>query len=776
MKKTLATVASALTIAMALTVVPSSMNMGLFSADVVSAATGGTSAPTTPTKPATKPSTTTTTAGTSANITKILKLGSNGSQVKTLQTLLNNKGYNLKVDGFLGKLTQAAVKDFQAKNGLSADGVVGPKTLAVLAPAEVVAEKVTVKLGKAEYAAHGTKCFTVAVVAMAGDKIADVYLDDYQFMAAATSKAVPNSDKDFGTANYKDPKASVLASKRLNAEAYSKNMKEKGGATLTVDQNFAAVQEFAKGKTIAQLEEIRKANPTDPKVDAVSGATLTDTNGYIDAIIAAAKAADVNKAYEIDAKDASKVKVAKAEYAAHGTKCFTVASVALVGDKVVGAYLDDYQFMAAATSKAVPNSDKDFGTANYKDSKANVLASKRLNAEAYSKNMKEKGGATLTVDENFGAVEEFVVGKTIAQLEEVRKTNPTDPKVDAVSGATLTDTNGYLDAFIAAAKTANGTAVAEKATVKLGKAEYAAHGTKCFTVAVVAMAGDKIADVYLDDYQFMATATSKAVPNSDKDFGTANYKDPAANVLASKRLNAEAYSKNMKEKGGATLTVDQNFTAVQEFAKGKTIAQLEEIRKTNPTDPKVDAVSGATLTDTNGYLDAVIAAAKAANANTGFAIDSADVSKVKVAKAEYAAHGTKCFTVASVALVGNKVVGAYLDDYQFMATATTKAVPNSDKDFGTVNYKDPAANVLASKRLNAEAYSKNMKERGGATLTVDENFGAVEAFVTGKTIAQLEEARKANSTDPKVDAVSGATLTDTNGYLDAFIAAAKAVK
>jgi hypothetical protein len=110
-----------------------------------------------------------------------------------------------------------------------------------------------------------------------------------------------------------------------------------------------------------------------------------------------------------------------------------------------------------------------------------------------------------------------------------------------------------------------------------------------------------------------------------------------------------------------------------------------------------------------------------------------------------------------------------------MAAATNKGVPNSDKDFGTLNYKDPI-NVLASKRLNAEAYSKNMKERGGATLTVDENFGAVEAFVTGKTIAQLEEARKTNSTDPKVDAVSGATLTDTNGYLDAFIAAAKAVK
>ena len=47
----------------------------------------------------------------------------------------------------------------------------------------------------------------------------------------------------------------VLASKNENAEQYSKNMAEKAGATNTLDENMAAIHEFVKGKTVAELEE-----------------------------------------------------------------------------------------------------------------------------------------------------------------------------------------------------------------------------------------------------------------------------------------------------------------------------------------------------------------------------------------------------------------------------------------------------------------------------------------------------------------------------------------
>jgi hypothetical protein len=53
----------------------------------------------------------------------ILKLGSNGEQVKMLQRFLG-----LSDDGNFGPKTEAAVKAWQSKNGLTPDGVVGAKT------------------------------------------------------------------------------------------------------------------------------------------------------------------------------------------------------------------------------------------------------------------------------------------------------------------------------------------------------------------------------------------------------------------------------------------------------------------------------------------------------------------------------------------------------------------------------------------------------------------------------------------------------------------------
>ena len=63
---------------------------------------------------------------------KAIKYGMKGDEVSNLQTTLNNLGYNLDVDGNFGPKTQAAVKDYQAKNNLTVDGMVGPQTTASL--------------------------------------------------------------------------------------------------------------------------------------------------------------------------------------------------------------------------------------------------------------------------------------------------------------------------------------------------------------------------------------------------------------------------------------------------------------------------------------------------------------------------------------------------------------------------------------------------------------------------------------------------------------------
>lgn len=61
------------------------------------------------------------------------KKGASGATVTEIQTRLKNWGYySGEVDGVFGSATEKAVKYFQQKNGLTADGVVGTQTLAAL--------------------------------------------------------------------------------------------------------------------------------------------------------------------------------------------------------------------------------------------------------------------------------------------------------------------------------------------------------------------------------------------------------------------------------------------------------------------------------------------------------------------------------------------------------------------------------------------------------------------------------------------------------------------
>ncbi len=59
--------------------------------------------------------------------------GSSGQEVRNIQTRLSNWGYyHGEIDGLYGYMTYSAVRDFQAKHGLTVDGIAGPETLAAL--------------------------------------------------------------------------------------------------------------------------------------------------------------------------------------------------------------------------------------------------------------------------------------------------------------------------------------------------------------------------------------------------------------------------------------------------------------------------------------------------------------------------------------------------------------------------------------------------------------------------------------------------------------------
>lgn len=60
--------------------------------------------------------------------TPTVKKGSKGENAKLLQHNLKQCGYNLEEDGDFGKLSTAALKDWQTKNGLVSDGIYGKKS------------------------------------------------------------------------------------------------------------------------------------------------------------------------------------------------------------------------------------------------------------------------------------------------------------------------------------------------------------------------------------------------------------------------------------------------------------------------------------------------------------------------------------------------------------------------------------------------------------------------------------------------------------------------
>lgn len=69
---------------------------------------------------------------TADNFPTLVAEGDRGPYVLSLQQSLSSLGYNLRPDGVFGPATTAAVKAFQADNGLTPDGWVGKNTLRVL--------------------------------------------------------------------------------------------------------------------------------------------------------------------------------------------------------------------------------------------------------------------------------------------------------------------------------------------------------------------------------------------------------------------------------------------------------------------------------------------------------------------------------------------------------------------------------------------------------------------------------------------------------------------
>lgn len=312
------------------------------------------------------------------------------------------------------------------------------------------------------------------------------------------------------------------------------------------------------------------------------------------------------------------------------------------------------------------------------------------------------------------------------------------------------------------------TEVSEASEGAVIKTMYSApHGDKAFASIFVVMDSETITDVVLDEYQYMENTDLTSVPNSDAGFGEGSMEDT---ILISKRTNDDAYSEMMAG-AGSTVSYADNLAAIQDFAIGQTPSELEEaIRELNrlgEDEDIADVVTGATLVDTGGYLQAIVDAA-----NNGFefvGVEEADIENAELSYSLQTPHGDKSFAAVSVLHDEETVFAASIDEFQYLTAGDFEGVPNSDGAFGE-NYGEEV--VLGSKMVNDAVYS-TMMESAGSTVTYADNMEALIDHAKGSTVEEIQttidELNDLGEDDEIADVISGATFVDTAGYLQAIV-------
>ena len=173
----------------------------------------------------------------------------------------------------------------------------------------------------------------------------------------------------------------------------------------------------------------------------------------------------------------------------------------------------------------------------------------------------------------------------------------------------------------------------------------------------------------------------------------------------------------------------------------------------------------------------LLAAMMLLSATAVFAEAPAEPQEIKLGQVVTYLHGNG-FAVVTAVIQGETILLAKIDEFQFLGDREDVAavgVPVKDGTFSQTNAETGAVSVLGSKRVNSDLYSLNM-QRAGSKVQIAANYDAIEKFVVGKTIADLE-AEVAPYTDENkaeyADAIAGATLTDSVNYVRGIIAAAK---
>ncbi|OEF98652.1 hypothetical protein [Desulfuribacillus alkaliarsenatis] len=632
---------------------------------------------------------------------------------------------------------------------------------------EVVSNPGEVKLGMAYYNAHdGAMASAVAVVDENG-KILNAYMDDFFYRNLSQGYlGLPGSDSSRITQHLVNPNDTLVSKKlEVNSDLYGAAM-VRGGSTVLPADNLTKIEEFAIGKTIDELNAVLAKDTAMEDIQAASGATFVDNHRYLKTIVMAAEDAMNNESFSVNNVD--NLVLAQSYYDAHGAP--TIATAVVDGNVIAAALIDELYYFTGENDVVFDVSDA--GTKfEVKSLPGHVLSSKKTNGEIYGASLANRGG--IYVDQ-IAAIENFITGKTVAQLQTAYDQLDADGAVvaDVVTGATMTDTKRYIKAVMIAAnpslavgdKLAQPVALQE---VKLGVAFYSAHDGGMAHAAAVVDADEKIVAVYMDElFPRNIEQGYVGLPAVDNERRWTNYLVDPKFVLASKKYptNSDLYGAAMERAGSTVLPAD-NLAKIEQFALGKTITELNEALASESIQADIQAATGATFVDNGGYLKTIVLAAENALNNEAFEVINPSVVKVQLAY--YDAHGAP--TLGWAVMNGQVIAKSYVDELYFFENDGTNVVFEVDEPKLLPTFVE--GYVMSSKKLNGANYGLSLADRGG--IYVDQ-IAAIEAFIDGKTVAQLQASYDQLGAEGAViaDVVTGATMTDTPGYIKTIMIAA----
>lgn len=616
------------------------------------------------------------------------------------------------------------------------------------------------KIGMAYYNAHpGAVASAVAVVDTNG-KVLSAYIDDIFYRNLnAGYVGLPGVDSSRITTHLVNPADTVTSKKNeINSKLYGDAM-AKSGSTVTPIDNLQKIEQFAVGKTIAELEAVIAKDITVAKdeIQAATGATFVDNQGYLNTILLAAKDAQ-KSADTFTVSNSNNVVLKQAYYNAHGSPA--VATAVVEGDTVVAAYIDEIYFFKNDGANVVFDVDAEKSLPKFVE--GDVISSKKVSG-AYGAAL--PGGPYV---DQITAIEKFVKGKTVAELQGAYSKLAAEGAVvaDVVSGATMRDTKNYIKnvAIAADPSLAAGDKLAQHVTlteVKVGAGYFNAHNEAVASAIAVVDGSGTVVAAYLDDIFFRNLEQGYVgLPgvNSER---TIPHLANGLDTLASKnhKTNSDLYGANMAKSGSTVLPVD-NLAKIAEFAVGKKIDDLKAVIAKDTAKDDIQAVTGATFVDNHKYLNAIIVAAENAVAS-GNVAKVVDKNGLEIKQAYYNAHGSPA--IATAVVEGPTIVGANIDELYFYPNDGTNVVFEINPEKAAPKFAE--GEMLTSKKTNGGVYGAALP--GGAYV---KQIAAMEAFATGKTVAQIQESYDKLAAEGAVvaDVVSGATMRDTKGYLKAL--------